>query len=78
MGEEPSAELGARHETQRDSALTARERQAWQDVAGLLAEVERLRAVLAGLVAAYPGDVRSTALDAARDSLATTPHEEGA
>jgi hypothetical protein len=78
MGEEPSAELGARHETQRDTALTARERQTWQDVATLLAEVERLRALLAGLVAACPGDVRSTALDAARDYLAKTPDEEGA
>lgn len=78
MSEEPSAELGARHETRRDTALTARERQTWQDVASLLAEVEQLRALLAGLVAACPGGVRSTALDAARDSLAQTPDEQGA
>ena len=78
MSEEPSAEIGARHETQRDTALTARERQTWQDVASLLAEVEQLRALLAGLVAACPGDVRSTALDAARDDLAKTPDEQGA
>ena len=78
MSEEPSAEIGARHETQRDTALTARERQTWQDVASLLAEVEHLRALLTGLVAACPGDVRSTALDAARDALAKTPDEQGA
>ena len=78
MGEEPSAELGARHETQRDTALTARERQTWQDVARLLAEVGRFRALLAGVVAACPDGVRSTALDAARDYLAKTPDEEGA
>ena len=78
MSEEPSAEIGARHETQRDTALTARERQTWQDVARLLAEVEQLRALLAGPVAACPGGVRSTALDAARDSLAQTPDQQGA
>ncbi len=78
MSEEPSAEIGARHETQRDTALTARERQTWQDVARLLAEVEQFRALLAGLVAAYPGGVRSTGLDAARDYLARTPDEQGA
>ena len=77
MSEEPSAELGARHETQRATARTARERQTWQDVARLLAEVERLRALLAGVVAACPGDVRSTALDA-RDDLAEAPDEQGA
>ena len=78
MSEEPSAAIGARHETQRDTALTVRERQTWQDVARLLAEVEHLRALLAGLVAACPGDARSTALDAARDDLAKTPDERGA
>ncbi len=77
MSEEPPAEIGARHETQRDTALTARERQTWQDVASLLAEGAQLRALLAGLVAACPGGVRSTALDA-RDSLAQTPDEQGA
>jgi hypothetical protein len=78
MGEEPSAEIGARHETQRDTALTARERQTWQDVASLLAEVEHLRSLLAGVVAACPGDVPSTAPDAARASLAQTPDQQGA
>ena len=78
MSEEPSAEIGARHETQRDTALTARERQTWQDVASLLAEVAHLRALLAGLVAACPGGVRSTALDAARDYLPKTPDQQGA
>ena len=78
MSEEPSAAIGARHETQRDTARTARERQTWQDVARLLAEVGQLRALLAGLVAACPGGVRSTALDAAGDYLAKTPDEQGA
>ena len=78
MSEEQPAEIGARYETQRDTALTARERQTWRDVASLLAEVEHLRALLAGVVAASPGGVRSTALDAARGSLAQTPDEQGA
>ena len=78
MSAEQPAEIGDRHETQRDTALTARERQTWQDVASLLAEVEHLRSLLAGVVAACPGGVRSTALDAARDYLANTPDEQGA
>ena len=76
MSEEQPADIVARHETQRGSALTGRERQTWRDTASLLAEVERLRALLAGVVADFPAGADSAALEAARAYLAETAAEQ--
>ena len=70
MGEEQPADVADRHEAQRDTALTARERQDWRDVETLLAEVERLRTLLADLAADFPPGARSAGLEAARAYLA--------
>ena len=78
MSEEQPAEIIVRHEAQRGAALTARERQDWQDVEALLAEVERLRALLADVVAEFPADADSAALAAARAYLAETGGEQAA
>ena len=69
MGEEPPADVADRHEARRDTALTARERQDWRDVETLLAEVERLRTLLADLAADFPPGARSAGLEAARAYL---------
>jgi len=62
MSEERLAAIETRHETQRDAVVTARERQDWQDVEMLLAEIARLRALRTAVVADAPADERRAAL----------------
>ena len=69
MRDERAGDLETRHAAQRDHGLTARERQDWRDVEVLLAELARLRALLAAVVADGPADCRGVALDAARAYL---------
>ena len=78
MTDEQPAEITVRHEAQRGAALTARERQDWQDVETLLAEVEQLRALLAEVVGEFPAGARSPALEAARAYLATAAGDAAA
>ena len=77
-GDQHPAEIAARHEALRDTMLTERERQDRQDVERLLAEVERVRALLAGVVGEFPAGADSAALEAARAYLAETGDERAA
>ena len=73
MRDERAGDLETRHAAQRDHGLTTRERQDWQDVEVLLAEIARLGALLADVVADCPADCRGVALDAARAYLGGGP-----
>jgi hypothetical protein len=63
-------QIAGRHERRRTSALTARERQDWQDVEALLAEVHQLRSLLAAVVDATPADAAGPTVETARAYLA--------
>jgi hypothetical protein len=62
-------QIAGRHERRRASALTARERQDWQDVEDLLAELHRVRALLAAVVDATPTGATSPTAETARAYL---------
>ena len=63
------AAIARRHRRRPGQALTARERQDWQDVEDLLAEIGQLRALLAAVVDAPP-DAAGPTIEAARAHLA--------
>ncbi len=66
-------QIAGRHEQRRASGLTVRERQDWQDVEALLAEVHQLRSLLAAVVDATPADAAGPTSETARAYL--TPPE---
>ena len=63
-------QITSRHQRRRASALTARERQDWQDVEALLAELHQARALLAAVVDATPADATNPTVETARAYLA--------
>ena len=63
------AAIARRHQRRPGQALTARERQDWQDVEDLLAELRQLRALLAAVVDGQP-DAAGPAIETARVYLA--------
>ena len=64
------AAITRRHQRRGGSALTARERQDWQDVEDLLAELHQARALLAAVVDATPADATNPTVETARAYLA--------
>jgi hypothetical protein len=64
------AAITGRHQRRRASTLTARERQDWQDVEALLAEIHQLRSLLTAVVEATPADATSPTVETARAYLA--------
>jgi hypothetical protein len=63
------AAIARRHQRRPGKPLTASERQDWQDVEDLLAELHRLRALLAALVDGQP-DAAGPTIETARAYLA--------
>jgi hypothetical protein len=63
-------QITSRHQRRRASALTARERQDWQDVAALLAEIHQLRSLLTAVVEATPANATGPTVETARAYLA--------
>jgi len=63
------AAITRRHQRRPGQALTARERQDWQDVEDLLAEIHRLRALLAAVVDGR-ADAAGPTIETARAYLA--------
>ena len=63
------AAIARRHQRRPGKALTARERQDWQDVEDLLAELRQLRALLAAVVDGR-SDGAGPAIETARAYLA--------
>ena len=62
-------EITQRHQQRRATALTTRERQDWQDVEDLLAELHRARALLGAVVDATPADAVGPTIETARAYL---------
>jgi hypothetical protein len=63
------AAITRRHQRRPGKPLTASERQDWQDIEDLLAELRQLRALLAAVVDA-PADAAAPTIEAARAYLA--------